>query len=562
MALTNVSASQARDGLVNSAGTRWSGTITYSVPAAGAVWGSSYGSNEPRNAYYSVFSTQQATDFSAAIEAWDALIAPVMNRVSDSTPGHIRAAFTDVSRQGPNVAGYAYGPSSAGASAPAVAGDIWIDDSLRTSSFARGTQGHALLLHEAGHALGLKHPFENTRLPAAYDSKTYTIMSYTDEDFAYRWSGGGGSISYSVSGTPVLTPMVLDIQAIQALYGADTATGAGNTVYSFTDATVSGRQAIHDASGIDTLNLAALTRGSTVDMRPGAYSDLAYYSVAAQIADLTAQYGSGFGAFIRSAMSSTTRPAYEWERNLGLAFSTVIENVVGSAHADTIIGNSAANTINGGAGADRMTGLTGNDIYYVDNVGDVVVEAAGGGTDRVLAARSYGLAAAAEVETMSTTLTSGTGAINLTGNGFAQSVLGNQGINTLLGLGGNDTLFGYGGKDTLVGGLGNDTFVFDTALGATNIDIVRDFHNVTADNDTIRLENGIFTKLLATGALLAANFKANATGTATDANDHIVYNTVTGAVIYDSNGNAAGGAVQFATLTDHPALTAADFFVV
>ena len=65
-----------------------------------------------------------------------------------------------------------------------------------------------------------------------------------------------------------------------------------------------------------------------------------------------------------------------------------------------------------------MLGLGGNDTYYVDNAGDMVNEAAGGGTDQVLTSVSYTLAAGQEIEALSTTNSAGTGAINLTGNAF------------------------------------------------------------------------------------------------------------------------------------------------
>ncbi|MEQ1716819.1 MAG: calcium-binding protein, partial [Hyphomicrobium sp.] len=99
---------------------------------------------------------------------------------------------------------------------------------------------------------------------------------------------------------------------------------------------------------------------------------------------------------------------------------------------------------------------------------------------------------------------------------------------------------------------------------ATNRDNITDF-NVAAD--TIRLENtgaGLFT-MLANGFLSGAAFKANVTGTATDADDRIIYNTTTGALSYDSNGSIGGSAnaIQFATLTSvvKPALTNSDFFI-
>ena len=79
--------------------------------------------------------------------------------------------------------------------------------------------------------------------------------------------------------------------------------------------------------------------------------------------------------------------------------------------------------------------------------------------------------------------------------------------------------------------------------------------------DTIRLENVVFAALgAANGVLAAGNFFKGAA--AHDADDRIIYNAATGALTYDSNGNAAGGATQFATLARNLALTNADFVVV
>jgi Ca2+-binding RTX toxin-like protein len=88
--------------------------------------------------------------------------------------------------------------------------------------------------------------------------------------------------------------------------------------------------------------------------------------------------------------------------------------------------------------------------------------------------------------------------------------------------------------------------------------------NATGNNDGFQLENSIFTTLGlgAAHAFNSAFFWSNTTGLAHDSNDHIIYNKTTGALYYDSNGNAAGGSVQIATLSNHAALTAADFTVI
>jgi Ca2+-binding RTX toxin-like protein len=214
--------------------------------------------------------------------------------------------------------------------------------------------------------------------------------------------------------------------------------------------------------------------------------------------------------------------------------------------AQKIYGNAGANTIDGKGGADTMTGYGGNDRYLVDNALDKAIEAAGGGTDQVLASVSYTLAANSAIETLSTTSTVGTTAINLTGNSLAQTIQGNNGANLINGMAGSDTLQGFGGSDT---------FRFSTALGATNIDHILDY-SVAAD--TIQLENAIFTGL-ALGTLAAGAFFKGAV--AHDADDRIIYNTVNGALSIDSNGNAAGGSVQFASVAPGLAMTSNEFFV-
>jgi serralysin len=220
--------------------------------------------------------------------------------------------------------------------------------------------------------------------------------------------------------------------------------------------------------------------------------------------------------------------------------------------------------IDGLDGADRMEGGAGNDRYIVDNAGDVVIEANGGGADHVTSSVSFSLAG----QFVEQLTLSGSGNINGTGNSLANTITGNAGNNTLDGGNGNDTLSGGAGrdalnggagKDTLTGGNGGDFFVFNTALNAsTNVDTITDF-NVAAD--TIRIDNAVFAGL-ANGTLAAAAFKANTTGNAGDASDRIIYETDTGKLFFDTDGTGASGKIQFATLDPGLALTNADFVVI
>ncbi len=230
-----------------------------------------------------------------------------------------------------------------------------------------------------------------------------------------------------------------------------------------------------------------------------------------------------------------------------------IEHLFGSSFADRLYGNAGSNVLTGGAGGDYLHGGDGSDTasYSGSNAGVTVDLRTGKG--------SGGHAQGDTLVSIG----------NLAGSSLNDRLIGNDNVNILNGSAGNDTLYGMGGNDSLrgglgndalVGGLGKDTFVFNTALNAaTNVDRITDFSVV---DDVIQLENAVFKALAQTGALSSAYFFKNTTGLAHDANDHIIYETDTGKLFYDSNGSAAGGSVHFATLSANLNLTAADFVVI
>ena len=228
--------------------------------------------------------------------------------------------------------------------------------------------------------------------------------------------------------------------------------------------------------------------------------------------------------------------------------SIVTMNLTGNTSGNTIVGNNGTNTLDGGGGNDELVGRGGNDTYIVDSATDTIVENGGQGIDTVRASASYTLTAGADVETLETTNAAGTTTISLTGNGAGNTVRGNNGHNVISGGGGRDDLIGLGGPDH---------FLFDTAPNATtNVDRIVDFN--VAD-DTILLENAVFTTLIP-GGLTAGRFVTGAA--AQDADDRVIYNSGTGALLFDSDGSGAAAAVQFATVSAGLALTSLDFFVV
>ena len=234
-------------------------------------------------------------------------------------------------------------------------------------------------------------------------------------------------------------------------------------------------------------------------------------------------------------------------------------NATGNGAANSLEGNSAANRLDGRAGADVMRGGAGDDIYIVDNARDIVIESAGGGSDRIFSSVSYALGGKVEQLTLT-----GRAAIDGTGNSLGNSISGNSAANvldggagkdTLRGGLGNDSLFGGHGNDFLQGGGGADGFYFDTALsGSTNVDRLLNFSPV---NDTIFLDRSIFGGIAADGVLSTGAFRSGSE--AQDETDRILYDVQTGNIFYDADGTGAAAAVLFARVASGTALTHLDF---
>jgi Ca2+-binding RTX toxin-like protein len=263
------------------------------------------------------------------------------------------------------------------------------------------------------------------------------------------------------------------------------------------------------------------------------------------------------GTAAADTLAGTADPDYI----VGLASGDTLN---GQGGADTLIGGSGNDKLNGGAAADVLMGGLANDTYTA-GAGDLITELANQGTDLVKSAVNFVLKA--NVENL--TLTGGA-AVNGTGNGSANTMKGNGAANTLKGNGAGDTLQGLGGNDVLRGGKGDDTatggagaddFIFDAALNAgTNVDRITDF---APGVDQIRLDDDIFTAL-AMGTLAPGRLHIVPGATAAnDANDRIIYDSADGHLFYDADGTGAvHSAIQFATLTGSPTITATDFLVI
>ena len=440
----DLSPEEIRNGLLYPDWYWGAGQFTYSLPTADSSWPGYEAGSEPFTGYKPL-TADQASRFRTAIELWDSYIAPDFVEVPDGpSPGNIRIAFSGGDGPGGSDLqafwGYANVPSFRGGEPSPKNGDIWVNDDNVGSSFASGSGDWFSLLHEVGHALGLKHSFlEDGRpgLPPPFDNSRHTVMSYTHTtEFMVTFNlQQGGSVLYAQGAYTRISfpssPLVLDIAAVQSRYGADPATRTGDDRYVVSQGDLS-LQAIYDAGGNDTLDASGVARSSVVDLRPGAYSSIGYWSVDEQRQYWKDQLGSGYLNYVDDVIDGASA-VYTWSNNFGIAFSTTIENAIGGSGADTLRGNGVANHLIGGEGSDLLLGEGGGDLL----LGEAGLDTANGG--------------------FGADLINGGDGDDLIGGAEDSDLLGGaSGNDQVFGDGGNDTVFGDGGRDTVNGGDGDD----------------------------------------------------------------------------------------------------------
>ncbi|MEJ2806688.1 M10 family metallopeptidase, partial [Pseudomonas sp. CCNWLW250] len=400
-------------------GTYWMGTwsngafttpLTYSFMTTDSLFARFYSDDNEYEAGY-VLSSAQQSSIVDALGAWSSVANIKFTQVTETSTNVGDLRFGGYGDMDTGTAAWAYYPSRTPSG-----GDVWIGPVTNNPAPVEGTYDYLTFMHEIGHALGLKHPFDQglsnpTVLASQYDDVRYTIMSYDN--------------AYSYEPT---TPMLLDIAAIQRLYGANTQWQAGNNTYSWaSDQSVF--ETIWDAGGTDTIDASNQVAAVRINLNEGQFSKIG-----------------------KTFLDPSDKVFNE---GLAIAYGAKIENAVGSAFNDSLIGNALGNVLNGLAGKDSMAGGAGNDTYVVDDAGDIVSETSTLATeiDTVRSSVTWALGANLENLTLS-----GNSSINGTGNALNNTLIGNDG---------NNVLNGSAGRDTLIGGAGNDTYVLDQAAELT-----------------------------------------------------------------------------------------------
>jgi predicted RecA/RadA family phage recombinase len=369
-------------------GSAWVGAITYSFPDARNDYEATYAEADAAGFGQVSFNQMQAARY--ILEGFSPYVGgPRMGLTSVESITNASLADAGFNRADIRVATSSYANPTAYAYYPTAgngyyAGDVWFGTSYNYGNAQVGNYQYATMLHELGHSLGLKHAQDaggvsNTSMPADRDSLEFTVMTY-------RSYIGGPTSGYTneTYGFPQ-TYMMYDIAALQAIYGANFNTNAGNTVYTWSPATgetfvnslgqgvpgsgISGSAnriflTIWDGGGIDTYDLSNYATNQSVDLSPGGWS--LFSNV--QRANL------GDGNYARGNVFNALQ--YQGDAR------SLIENAFGGSGHDTITGNTAANELRGNTGDDRLYGGFGVDTL-----------AGGAGSDYLDGGADYDIAA-------------------------------------------------------------------------------------------------------------------------------------------------------------------------
>ena len=351
-------------------------TITYSFNTT--IPNSYYDYGTELTQGFQPLNTTQQTAVNTAMQDASQYIATSFQEVSSS--GLIRYSLVDMDA---GTAGFSF---SSGTDI-GYAGDIFLNTDYNNTPEEYPLEvagfGYTTILHELGHALGLKHPFEGaSKLPTSQDDTNHTIMSYTSiNNYVPKLSYTDTKIFIDYNKLEPYSYSLYDVQALQYLYGANTTTNIDNTTYTynFSDYKLS---TIWDAGGTDTIDLSNTTGKNTIDLRGGTLNSIdektlqeiiTIYQNDANIHDKS-QHNDWIAQTITDLYTSNN--LYTGKNNLGIVQGTIIENLTTGSGNDIITDNQVDNIINSGAGDDAIylgqggydtiDGGAGDDTIYLN----------------------------------------------------------------------------------------------------------------------------------------------------------------------------------------------------
>ena len=296
--------------------------------------------------------------------------------------------------------------------------------------------------------------------------------------------------------------MLLDVIAIQGLYGASTSQNSGDTSYKWSQ-DFNYFYTLRDTSGIDTIEFSSHTRPSIISLVPSTYSSIGYFSASDQVA----YWSSQFPRYDFSSLLSQT-DIYTWSNNLAIAPGTTIEKVLAGSGADTVTGSDAGASIFGGAGSDRIVGGNGTNYLRGEDGNDSITGGTGfddingnKGNDTITGGPGGDWLVGGQDNDLITStggndiLYGNLGNDTLNGGSGNEVIRGGQGDDVLTGGAGNDWVSGDKGSDTMTGGMGVDIF---HTFGDAGIDRVTDFR--LSEGDRVQLDPGTVYTLSQSGA--------------------------------------------------------------
>ncbi|WP_109108551.1 M10 family metallopeptidase C-terminal domain-containing protein [Azospirillum sp. TSO35-2] len=409
-------------------GTKWTSTsLTYSFPTAASDLSDYSLENSLNPTYFDTLNSSQKLVFKEVLEAWSAISGLSFTEAATPSDADLRIYWY---RSPDN-------PTARVVDFPSAApegGDLQLGNSVwpgAGSDWSAGAYGYFTLLHELGHALGLKHPHDSINGYPAADAATDSVASSV---MSYRSYPGEAISGYTIlNGSYPFAPMLNDIAAVQHLYGANWTTNNGETIYTFDPSANVVFTSIWDGGGIDTYNLSNYTTNLSVDLQPGAWTD---FGTQHAILDYDIVDGE---AVPRITASANLSNPYLYDGDT----RSLIENALGGSGNDIMVGNTADNALTGNGGNDSLDGGVGNDTLIGGSGDDTLI--GGEGADSLSGGTGFDR------------LTGGNGNDTLAGGADDDTLLGGGGANLLYGDDGNDSLIGDLGNDTLYGGAGNDT---------------------------------------------------------------------------------------------------------